>query len=93
VTTTASKKVTITNRLGLHARPAMLLAEMAQQFEASILIRRTDHDEAIDAKSIMQIMMLAATAGTEIEISANGDGASQAVEDLAALVMAGFHEQ
>jgi len=71
----------------------MLLAEMAQQFEASILIRRTDHDEAIDAKSIMQIMMLAATAGTEIEISANGDGASQAVEDLAALVMAGFHEQ
>ncbi len=93
MTTTASKKVTITNRLGLHARPAMLLAEMAQQFEASILIRRTDHDEAIDAKSIMQIMMLAATAGTEIEISANGDGASQAVEDLAALVMAGFHEQ
>ncbi len=89
---TATTKVTITNRLGLHARPAMLLAETAQQFDASILLRRTDQDETIDAKSIMQIMMLAATAGTEIEITASGDGATKAVEELAALVKAGFDE-
>jgi phosphotransferase system HPr (HPr) family protein len=85
--------VTITNRLGLHARPAMLLAELAQQFDAAVQLRRTDQDEAIDAKSIMQIMMLAATAGTEIEISANGDGAAEAVRELSALVAAGFDEQ
>ena len=70
----------------------MLVAELAQQFAAEISIRRMDADEAIDAKSIMQIMMLAATAGTELEIKANGDGADQAVDDLAALVEAGFHE-
>ncbi len=89
---TATKLVKVVNRLGLHARPAMLVAELAQQFAAEISIRRMDADEAIDAKSIMQIMMLAATAGTELEIKANGDGADQAVDDLAALVEAGFHE-
>ncbi len=86
------KKVTVTNRLGLHARPAMLLAETAQRFAADITVRRIDQSEPVDAKSIMQIMMLAATAGTELEISAKGDGAADAVRELTALVAAGFDE-
>ncbi|MDP7028726.1 MAG: HPr family phosphocarrier protein [Phycisphaerales bacterium] len=86
------KKVKVTNRLGLHARPAMLLAETAQQFSAEITLRRTDQSDPVDAKSIMQIMMLAATAGTELEITAKGEGAQDAVRQLTALVKAGFNE-
>ncbi len=89
---TSSKKVKVTNRLGLHARPAMLLAETAQRFAADITVRRTDQSDSVDAKSIMQIMMLAATAGTELEICATGDDSGDAVGALAALVEAGFDE-
>ena len=57
-TTTAN--VTITNRLGLHARPAMLFVETASKFCADITVCRCDDTETIDGKSIMQMMMLAA---------------------------------
>jgi phosphotransferase system HPr (HPr) family protein len=70
----------------------MLLAETAQRFAADITVRRTDQDEAVDAKSIMKIMMLAATAGTELEITATGEGAEEAVRDLVQLVKVGFDE-
>jgi len=92
VTASAHKTVKVSNRLGLHARPAMLLAETAQRFAADITVRRTDQDEAVDAKSIMKIMMLAATAGTELEITATGEGAEEAVRDLVQLVKVGFDE-
>jgi phosphotransferase system HPr (HPr) family protein len=84
--------VKVQNRLGLHARPAMLLAETAQRFAADITVRRTDQDEAVDAKSIMKIMMLAATVGTELEITATGEGAEEAVRELVQLVQVGFDE-
>lgn len=70
----------------------MLLAETAQRFAADITVRRTDQSDSVDAKSIMQIMMLAATAGTELEICATGDDSGDAVGALAALVEAGFDE-
>tara|TARA_B100000029_G_C17002278_1_gene751632 strand:- start:28 stop:306 length:279 start_codon:yes stop_codon:yes gene_type:complete len=88
-----TRTVTVPNRLGLHARPAMLLAEMAQRHEAEISLRRIDSDEGVDAKSIMQIMMLAATEGTELEISAKGKDAQEAVEELVTLVSTGFDEE
>ena len=50
----ASAKMEISNRLGMHARPAMLLAELAKQYSAAVTVRRLDQDEAVDAKSIMQ---------------------------------------
>ncbi len=71
----------------------MLLAEAAKQFAASISIRRVDQDESVDAKSIMQIMMLAATSGTKLEITAVGADAKDAVEALAELVSTGFDEK
>jgi phosphotransferase system HPr (HPr) family protein len=77
----------------MHARPAMLLAETAQQYNADVSIRRIDQPDAVDAKSIMQLMMLAATTGTELEVKANGPDASNAVEAIAALVNTGFHEE
>jgi len=93
VSNTASAIVTIANKLGLHARPATLFAEMASGVEADIKVRRCDYGDAVDGKSIMQMMMLAATTGTEIEITAAGNNASQAVETLVKLVESGFKEE
>lgn len=87
----ASTKVKIVNKLGLHARPAMSLAEMAAQFESKVALKRGD--QAIDAKSVMEIMLLAATHGTEILIEAEGGDAHDCVEALRQLVERGFDEE
>jgi phosphocarrier protein HPr len=84
--------VTIKNRLGLHARPAMSLVDLANRYQAKVHIRRVDGEEMIDAKSIMQVMMLAATQGTQLRIEAQGADAQQAVEALADLVERQFDE-
>ena len=88
---TASKTITIKNRLGMHARPAMLFAEVAGRFSATITVRHEESDQ-VDAKSIMQLMMLAATEGTKLTIHADGDDAENAVAELTALVSSGFNE-
>lgn len=90
----ASAKVTICNRLGLHARPAMVFVEFASKFQAEITVRRSDQKECVDGKSIMQLMMLAATHGTELEITAkSADDAEDAVKELIALVESKFQEE
>lgn len=76
----------------MHARPAMLLAETAQGFKSDISIRRTDQKKSVDAKSIMQLMMLAATEGTELEIVATGPDEEASVQRLANIVQTGFDE-
>lgn len=89
-----SAKATITNRLGLHARPAMVFVELACKFKAEISVRRCDQSETVDGKSIMQLMMLAATQGTQIEITAKNDlDAKEAVRELVALVQSKFQEE
>ncbi len=92
-TTTAI--TTIKNRLGLHARPAMAFVDLACTFASDITVRRTDNNpgDPVDGKSIMMMMMLAATQGTELEISASGDDSATACEKLKALVDAGFDEE
>ena len=89
---TASAVVIVANKLGLHARPATIFAGLASGVEADIKVRRCDYGDAVDGKSIMQMMMLAATHGTEIEITAEGSDAEQAVETLVKLVESGFRD-
>ena len=89
--TTTSTTITIKNRLGMHARPAMLFAEVAGKFRASITIGHAESNQ-VDAKSIMQLMMLAATEGTDLTIHADGDDADAAIAELTALISAGFNE-
>jgi len=93
VSKTSSAKVSIINKLGLHARPAMVFVEKAGTFASSVTVRRADSSEVVDGKSIMQMMMLAATQGTEIEIAANGKDAAVAIKELVALVKSGFAEE
>lgn len=82
--------VTIVNKLGLHARPAMTFVDMASSFKSDVSVRRGDQE--VDGKSIMHMMMLAATKGTELEVCATGPDAQAACDALKKLVEAGFDE-
>lgn len=84
-------RVTVVNRLGLHARPATAVADLAQQFTSAIVLRRDGQE--IDGKSIMQIMLLAATQGAELELIAKGDDADQACQAIRELFARGFDEE
>ena len=86
-----SVTVTITNRLGLHARPAMSFVDTASQFDCTVHVRRGDQE--VDGKSIMHVMMLAATKGTALEVVADGPQARACCEALRRLVEAGFDEE
>jgi len=86
----AKAEVTIANELGLHARPAMTLVETANQYASDIRVSKAD--QTVDAKSIMQVMMLAATQGTTLEITAEGEDAEQAIAALQKLIENKFDE-
>ncbi len=78
-----SRQIQLCNRLGLHARAASKLVQTAAEFESDIRIRNGHRQ--VNAKSIMGILMLAATCGTELELEAEGpdeDAAIQALTDL-----------
>ena len=85
-----SKTVTIINRKGLHARPAALFVKLANTFDCRIRIH--EGEKNVDGKSIMGMMMLAASQGTQIIIDAEGTDASLALEALSNLVAEGFNE-
>jgi phosphocarrier protein HPr len=88
---TATAQVTIINKLGLHARPAMSFVDTASAFKSDIQVAKDG--QVVDGKSIMQLMMLAATAGSELEIEAEGPDAEQAVAALVKLVLSKFDEE
>ncbi|HZW08184.1 MAG TPA: HPr family phosphocarrier protein [Phycisphaerales bacterium] len=88
---TCRANVTIVNRLGLHARPAMVFVDAASLFTSNVTVKRDDQE--VDGKSIMMMMLLAATQGTQLEIIADGDDAEAAIAKLTALVAAGFDEE
>ncbi len=77
------EQVTITNKLGLHARAAAKLVHTANNFESEIFIG-TEHEE-VNAKSILGLLTLAATKGTPLTVRAVGADENEAVEALVAL--------
>lgn len=86
-----SRTVTVTNALGMHARAAARFVRLASRYQARISVARDGR--TIDGKSIMGILLLAASRGTMITISAEGSDEADAVEALAALVSSGLGEQ
>ncbi len=87
-----SVRTTIVNRLGLHARPAMAFVEEASRFDAAITVCKIGDGEAVDGKSILQMLMLAGTCGAEIEITADGGDETDALAALVKLVESRFGE-
>ncbi len=93
---TASRQVVVSNKLGLHARPAMQFVDLANQFTATVTVHKgpTDGEAAIEAdgKSVMQMIILAATEGTPLRVDADGPDAQAAVDGLAGLFDEKFGE-
>ena len=83
--------VTIKNRAGIHARPAAMVVQLTKDLECSIYLEK-DKDR-INAKSIMGIITLGASYGTELRIVAEGDDEEEAVAALAHLFEAKFEEE
>ncbi len=86
----ANCELTIVNKLGLHARAAAKLVTLASSFESGITIKRGEQE--VNAKSIMGVMMLAASKGAVIEVSADGEDADEALVEIARLVQNRFGE-
>ncbi len=90
VATAVRRTCTICNQKGLHARAAARFCKTAAQFDSEIWVRK--NGTAVSGRSIMGLMMLAAAAGTLIEITATGRDAAAAVETLARLIECKFDE-
>jgi phosphocarrier protein HPr len=85
------KNVQITNRLGLHARPAALVVQKANKFKSEITLQKEDLE--VNAKSILSVMALAAEMGSIVIIKAEGEDEAEAVEELAKLFEQKFGEE
>lgn len=85
-----NKTFLIRNVLGLHARAAAQLVKVANRFTSEISIRK--NGVAVNGKSIMGVLMLAAAKGTEIELIASGDDATDAIEAIGKLIEGKFGE-
>ena len=85
------KKATkLVNRAGLHARSSAKVVELASGFSSEVRVRAGE--KSVDGKSILSLMMLAATQGTEVTIEADGADESDAIEAVVALFEDGFGE-
>lgn len=86
-----SRRITIINKLGLHARAAAKLVRLAGGFGCDIRLLREQRE--VNAKSIMGVMMLAASQGTQLDLQAEGEDAEQALDALEALINRRFDEE
>lgn len=88
---TLSREVVVANRQGLHARPADMLAREARRWQSRIeLVADT---QRVDGKSILEVLTLAAEAGTRLVVEATGPDAQEALEAIGSLFERGFNEQ
>ena len=86
-----TSSLTISNKLGLHARASAKLTKLAGSFKCDIHMSR--NGRRVNAKSIMGVMMLAAEQGSRIEVTASGPQGQEAIAALRILVEAGFNEE
>ena len=84
------REVTVRNRLGLHARAAARFVHAANAFRSRVTVSRDGR--TMDGKSILGILLLAASQGTALTLGADGEDEGAAVDALAALVESGFGE-
>lgn len=87
----AERTVTIANMLGLHVRPSAEFAGTASKYRSRVSVIRDG--QAVNAKSSIDLLTLAAIAGTQLTLRAEGDDAQQAVDALASLIESKFGEE
>jgi phosphocarrier protein len=88
--TVSERTVEITNKLGIHARPAALFVKLAGKYKSDISVFKNGQE--VNGKSIMGVMMLAVECGSKITIRARGPDSESAVEALVKLVQGKFEE-
>ncbi len=86
-----SIELTITNEVGLHARPAALFVQEASKFKSEISVRNGDQE--VNAKSILGVLTLGADQGCVITVTAEGEDAEAALEAIRALHANNFGEK
>jgi phosphocarrier protein HPr len=79
------RRVVVGSKVGLHARPAAMFVQAAAKQPVKVTIAKTGGDQ-VDARSILSVLALDARGGDEVVLAADGDGADQALDELAALV-------
>ena len=84
------KDITVQNQVGLHARPATFFIQKANEFRSSIWVEK--EERRANAKSLLGVLSLGITGGTDIRIIADGSDEEAAVDELAALIATGFAE-
>jgi phosphocarrier protein len=85
-----SRELTISNKLGIHARPAAEFVKTASRYDAEIRVEKDG--EEVDGKSIMGLMMLAAGHGSVLTVMAEGNDAEDALTAIEALVGRNFED-
>lgn len=85
-----SRDMVVTNKLGVHARPAAMFVKTANKFDSDVFVEKDG--ETVNGKSIMGLMMLAAGPGSKLHVSATGADANQALNELEALLKRKFEE-
>jgi len=86
-----TKEFTVSNKLGIHARPAAMFVKVANRFACNIFVEKDG--EKVNGKSIMGLMMLAAGPGSKVTVHAEGQDAIQALAELETLVNRKFDEE
>src|SRR5947207_275518 len=85
-----TKELQVTNKLGIHARPAAMFVKVANRFRCDIFVEKDG--EKVNGKSIMGLMMLAAGPGSKLTVHAEGNDATTALSEIEALVRRKFDE-
>ena len=86
----ATREITITNKLGLHARAAAKLVGIANGYSAEVSLEK--QGQRVNGKSIMGVMMLAASKGSVIRLNVTGEGEDEAIQKLVELIEDKFGE-
>jgi phosphotransferase system HPr (HPr) family protein len=87
------KRIVIVNRLGLHARAAARLVRTASVYRSNVRLERVDGSALADAKSILSVLLLAASRGTELRLTTEGADEAEALSAVCNLIEAGFGEE
>jgi phosphocarrier protein len=85
-----TRDFTISNKLGLHARPSAQITQAASRFSSEVWLSK--NGRRVNAKSIMGVMMLAAGQGSVLTVEAEGEDEARAVDAIGELIAAGFGE-
>lgn len=86
-----TKELMVSNKLGIHARPAAMFVKVANRYDCDIFVEKDG--EKVNGKSIMGLMMLAAGPGSRLTVHAHGSDASAAIAELESLLFRKFDEE